>query len=317
MRKHIYNIVIVFIISFLSNYPIKAQQEAQFSNFVANAVFYNPAVVGGKDCLELKSGYRNQWIGIEGAPRSTFLSFSTSLINPSQLFSGSHIGLGGYFQDESFGSFKKTTFNLSYSYSFMISPKVTFAYGVHAGIQQLGIDAGSVQLFQRNDPIIDGSRKVLLIPDGGIGCFLENDDWYVGYSLKNMIMNNWQNLILSENSQLNIHHFLMSGKRFYGKKLNFVPNLLIKHAGRSIPAADINLNFEYKNLLNFGVSYRNFDAVSALFHLNILDHVNLYYAYDITTSNIQKMGSNTHEFIISYRNCPNRVKGPSSCPLFY
>ena len=109
----------------------------------------------------------------------------------------------------------------------------------------------------------------------------------------------------------------MSGKRFYGKKLNFVPNLLIKHAGKSIPAADINLNFEYKNLLNFGVSYRNFDAVSALFHLNILDHVNLYYAYDITTSNIQKMGSNTHEFIISYRNCPNRVKGPSSCPLFY
>ena len=80
---------------------------------------------------------------------------------------------------------------------------------------------------------------------------------------------------------------------------------------------EFNLNFEYKNLLNFGVSYRNFDAVSALFHLNILDHVNLYYAYDITTSNIQKMGSNTHEFIISYRNCPNRVKGPSSCPLFY
>ena len=130
-------------------------------------------------------------------------------------------------------------------------------------------------------------------------------------------MNNWQNLILSEGSHLNMHHFLMTGKRFYGEKLNFVPNLLMKHVGGSVPAADINLNFEYKNLLNFGFSYRNFDAVSALFHLNILDHVNLYYAYDITTSNIQKMGSNTHEFIISYKNCPNRIKGPSSCPLFY
>ena len=164
------------MISLLCNYSTKAQQEAQFSNFVANAVFYNPAVVGGKDCLELKSGYRNQWIGIEGAPRSTFLSFSTSLINPTQLFSTSHTGLGGYFQDESFGSFKKTTFNLSYSYSFMIKPKVTFAFGVHAGMQQLGIDAGSIHLFQRNDPIIDGSRKIVLVPDGGIGCFLENDD---------------------------------------------------------------------------------------------------------------------------------------------
>ena len=78
MRKCIHNIVFALMISLLCNYSTKAQQEAQFSNFVANAVFYNPAVVGGKDCLELKSGYRNQWIGIEGAPRSTFLSFSTS-----------------------------------------------------------------------------------------------------------------------------------------------------------------------------------------------------------------------------------------------
>ena len=310
-------IVFSLTVGIVCNNSITAQQEAQFSNFVANAIFYNPAVVGGKDCLELKSGYRNQWIGIDGAPRTTFLSFSTSVINPTRLFSESHIGLGGYFQDESFGSFKKTTFNLSYSYSFLIKPKVTFAFGIHAGIQQLGIDAGSIHLFQRNDPILDGSGKIVLVPDWGVGCFFENDDWYVGYSLKNMVMNNWQNLIISEDSRLNIHHFLMTGKRFYGKKLNFVPNLIVKHAGRSIPAADINFNFEYKNLLNVGVSYRNFDAFSALFHLNILDHINLYYAYDITTSNIQKMGSNTHEFIVSYKNCPNRIKGPSTCPLFY
>ena len=310
-------IVFSLTVGIVYNNSITAQQEAQFSNFVANAIFYNPAVVGGKDCLELKSGYRNQWIGIDGAPSTTFLSFSTSVINPTRLFSESHIGLGGYFQDESFGSFKKTTFNLSYSYSFLIKPKVTFAFGIHAGIQQLGIDAGSIHLFQRNDPILDGSGKIVLVPDGGVGCFFENDNWYVGYSLKNMVMNNWQNLIISEDSRLNIHHFLMTGKRFYGKKLNFVPNLIVKHAGRSIPAADINFNFEYKNLLNVGVSYRNFDAFSALFHLNILDHINLYYAYDITTSNIQKMGSNTHEFIVSYKNCPNRIKGPSTCPLFY
>ena len=310
-------IVFSLTVGIVCNNSITAQQEAQFSNFVANAIFYNPAVVGGKDCLELKSGYRNQWIGIDGAPSTTFLSFSTSVINPTRLFSESHIGLGGYFQDESFGSFKKTTFNLSYSYSFLIKPKVTFAFGIHAGIQQLGIDAGSIHLFQRNDPILDGSGKIVLVPDGGVGCFFENDNWYVGYGLKNMVMNNWQNLIISEDSRLNIHHFLMTGKRFYGKKLNFVPNLIVKHAGRSIPAADINFNFEYKNLLNVGVSYRNFDAFSALFHLNILDHINLYYAYDITTSNIQKMGSNTHEFIVSYKNCPNRIKGPSTCPLFY
>ncbi len=317
MKKIMYSIILSFFITSVYKIDVRAQQESQFSNFVANAIFYNPAIVGGQDCLELKSGHRNQWLGVEGAPRSTFLSFSTSLINPSQLFSDSHIGLGGYFQDESFGSLNKTSFSLSYSYSFMIKPKLTFAFGVSAGLQQLGLDAGSVTLFQNNDPIIDGSRKIVLAPDGGLGCFLENDNWFAGYSLKNMIMNNWENLILSEGSKLHMHHFLMAGKRFYGKKLNFIPSLLLKYVGSSIPASDINLNFEYKNLLNFGVSYRNMDAFSALFHVNILDHINLYYAYDITTSKIQQIGSNTHELIISYKNCPNRIKGPSSCPLFY
>ena len=111
-------------------------------------------------------------------------------------------------------------------------------------------------------------------------------------------MNNWQNLILSEDSYLNIHHFIIAGKRYYGKKLNFVPNFLVKHVVGSVPAADINFNFEYKNLLNFGVSYRNFDAFSALFHLNILDHLNLYYAYDITTSRFKKWFEHTHFYLL-------------------
>ena len=59
-----------------------------------------------------------------------------------------------------------------------------------------------------------------------------------------MMMNNWENLIVSNQSKLQIHHFLMAGKRFYGEKINLIPNVLFKYSNNSIPSADINLNME-------------------------------------------------------------------------
>ena len=94
---------------------VNAQQVTQFTHFVANAAFYNPAIVGGQDCMLIKSGHRNQWVGFEGAPRSTFLSVSSSLKSPNSFNNSTHVGVGGYFQNETHGSFKKTTFNASYA----------------------------------------------------------------------------------------------------------------------------------------------------------------------------------------------------------
>ena len=296
---------------------VNGQQVTQFTHFVANAAFYNPAIVGGQDCMLIKSGHRNQWVGFEGAPRSTFLSVSSSLKSPNSFNNSTHVGVGGYFQNETHGSFKKTTFNASYAYSFLITQKSSLAFGAYLGVQQLAIDAGTINLFQSNDPIINGTQKILLIPDAGAGLFIKNKDWYVGYSLKNMMMNNWENLIESNQSKLQIHHFLMAGKRFYGEKINLIPNVLFKYSNNSIPSADINLNMEFAKVVNFGVSWRNMDALSTLFRINILDRFHIYYAYDVTTSKIQLSSNNTHEFIIGFKSCPGQNKSNPICPLFY
>ena len=66
----------------------------------------------------------------------------------------------------------------------LITQKSTLAFGAYLGVQQLAIDAGTINLFQSNDPIINGTQKILLIPDAGAGLFIKNKDWYVGYSLK-------------------------------------------------------------------------------------------------------------------------------------
>ena len=294
-----------------------SQQITQYSNFVANSFFYNPAVVGGHDCLVVKSGHRNQWTGFEGSPKSTFLSLSTSVHNSKKFHPGTFVGLGGYFQTETFGAFKKSTLNFAYAYTTPINEKTTVAFGAYLGLQQLGIDASLINMHDGFDPLILGSSEVFLIPDLGAGAFIEREKSYLGYSIKQITANNWSKLVESSLSKNQWHHLIMGGKRFDKNKINVVPNFLFKYVKGSLPSVDLNLNLEFSDVFNVGCSWRNTDAIVLTTHFKVLDHLHFYYAYDITTSNINSASNNTHELIIGYKHCPKSFKKDPVSPIFY
>ncbi|WAC40914.1 PorP/SprF family type IX secretion system membrane protein [Pedobacter sp. SL55] len=52
----------------------RAQQDAQYSQYMFNGIYINPAYAGYKEELNLHSFYRNQWTGIKGAPKSASLA---------------------------------------------------------------------------------------------------------------------------------------------------------------------------------------------------------------------------------------------------
>ena len=51
-----------------------AQQIAQYTQYVFNHFSVNPAVAGSKDCLDVRLGFRKQWIGFPGAPTTGWAS---------------------------------------------------------------------------------------------------------------------------------------------------------------------------------------------------------------------------------------------------
>ncbi|MEC8602865.1 MAG: type IX secretion system membrane protein PorP/SprF, partial [Bacteroidota bacterium] len=86
-----------FYIVFLFGYCISfAQQVPQYSNFLNNYFALNPALAGSNQCLNVKIGYRNQWVGFSGAPKTTFASFSSELKHKKIQTLRSKHGIGGY-----------------------------------------------------------------------------------------------------------------------------------------------------------------------------------------------------------------------------
>ena len=64
-----------------------AQQQTTYSQFYINEIIYNPAVSGSKPYNPLVIQTRQQWLGFEGAPFSTNISYH-KLLNDNSAIGG-------------------------------------------------------------------------------------------------------------------------------------------------------------------------------------------------------------------------------------
>ena len=129
-----------------------AQQVVQYSNYLENSFYLNPAVSHHLN-NSLNILYRNQWVGFEGAPKTTFLSYQSCLSKLKDVKSYSFSNVGGFIQNEKIGAFRSFKLNFSYSYSFLLNSKWRMSFGSFIGLKQLGLDVTEMSLFDSNDPI--------------------------------------------------------------------------------------------------------------------------------------------------------------------
>ena len=292
------------------------QQTVQYSNYLTNYFALNPALAGMNECLNIKLGYRNQWTGFEGAPKTTFATVSTELKHKKIQTLRTKHGVGLLVENDEMGPFSRSTIYLSYAYHFQVGRAVTASVGVFGGLTQLGIDATQIQLADIDDPLINGTGRVYLVPDVSPGLFLNHDDWFAGYSIRQIMLNKWTRLVGSDKARNRFHHYWVGGKRFKLDNFNLVPSFLVKFVGFSKPAIDINLTAELSKKFDFGVSWRNSDAIIAMLNFKFLKFFSFGYSFDMTTSKINVASSNTHEFILGLSACPFNNKSTYICPVF-
>jgi len=71
--------VLLPLLLLLAVVPVRAQQQAQYSQYMNNNYILNPGATGVEDYIDVKLSYRTQWTGLEGAPKTYYASASSSL----------------------------------------------------------------------------------------------------------------------------------------------------------------------------------------------------------------------------------------------
>ena len=77
-----------------------AQQERQNTQFMQYKLGYNPAYAGSQATPCLTAIYRQQWIGLDGAPETQILSFNMPILNQ-------RIGIGANLERNAIGHFEE------------------------------------------------------------------------------------------------------------------------------------------------------------------------------------------------------------------
>ena len=121
MRK----ILVIFSI-FLSVSSF-AQQEPLLTQYYVNDMAINPAISGSKSYNSLTMLTRQQWLGFEGAPLSTNISYHGALNNRS--------AMGGYLMFDKATPALQANLHLNYAYHVPLNyDKVNLSFGVKAGL---------------------------------------------------------------------------------------------------------------------------------------------------------------------------------------
>jgi len=302
---------------FLLTTTTQAQQISQYTQYVFNHFSVNPAVAGSKDCIDVRLGFRRQWVGFPGSPITGWATVQGTIRAKGKPFNKNRHGLGVNMEADQTGPLGYTHFYLAYAYHIQMARDYFMSLGLFAGVTQEKLNTGDIQVFDNNDPSLASNGSVIVYPEIAPGIWLYNKTSWAGLSVFQVVGNRIKGF--GADSRLTRHYLLSAGRRFrMSRQFSVLPSMLMKISPGSPLAFDVNVMLEYRKRVGLGMSYRNQDAVAFMLKVPFLRFFTLGYSYDITTSRLRLGSSNTHEIILGIYPCSalDPAKAIVRCPVF-
>ncbi len=282
------------------------QQRPIFSQYMFNGLVLNPAYAGNQPQLNISLLHRDQWVNVEGAPKTSSLIAHSAIKNRP-------VGVGMLVSRDKIGVHDDYSIYASYAYKLNIGVG-TLSLGLQAGFNYMFSDFSRLTTYNPDDPLFYGT-VTRFSPNFGTGAFFSNKTTYAGISIPYLINNKIYDKedFISEAREAR-YYFITGGHVFHlSPFLRIKPSGLIRVQEGQPIGMDLNVNVFLDDVLNVGTSYRSGDAVILLFEMMINKNLSFGYAYDHTLSRIRQYTDGTHEFMLTYR----RSLGKGPCHAYF
>lgn len=304
--------ITLFIFTSVSLFA-KAQQIPQYSQWFWHQQSINPAHSGIKPCVEVKTLYRTQWLGLDGAPNSGVFTLSVPLYAKRKKFLSARQGLGVKAERDQIGPFTGNRFSVSYAGHFNFSMDTRLSIGISAGIQQWNFNKEKSTTLVA-DPVV-GQSNSMVAPDASLGFWWNGKNYYLGFAMSQLTRSNWQDI--SSDSRFKFHPMLNGGYRWVVQEgITLLPSAIMRLPPKGPVSIDLNMMVDFRNKFGVGLGYRNTDAVMAFVNLKFKEQFSIGYSFDYVLSSIGRNEYFTHEISLSFSSCKSRETKKTSCPLF-
>ncbi|QJB32568.1 type IX secretion system membrane protein PorP/SprF [Chitinophaga oryzae] len=288
---------ILLLVSLLSGNSLFAQQDAMFTQYMFNPLAINPAYAGSRNVISLTALHRNQWAGLQGAPKTTAFSADIPTWN-------NKLGLGILAFNDEIGVTKSTGFYGIYTYRIRFSDEGTLAIGLQFGATNYKAALSTVALRDAGDMVYSENINSLL-PSFGAGIYYNTDKYYVGLSAPNLVRSFLRKDKFQYYSEVAArkfaHMFLMAGCVFdVNTDIKLKPSFLVKYVKGTPVQADINAQLWLKDVVSVGGSVRSDKSGAMLLEVQCSPQIRIGYSYDISNKALAAYNRGSHEIMLRY-----------------
>ena len=306
MRK-----IIIFTIVLLAGcFMAKAQQDAQFSQYMFNGIYINPAYAGYREQLNVQGFFRTQWTGVTGAPQTESATIDAIANN-------NKVGLAFHVSNDKLGAQSNLAAYGNYAYRLQMNQdgSARLALGLGVGVEQLGID-GSKLHPDDPEPYQPVGMQSTVVLDARVGAYYSDNRFYAGLSADNLIAQFYKVSSASFIPQPKPHYYLTAGMLIpLSELVQLKPSFLIKDDRAGPTSLDLTTFFIIGNLW-IGGSYRTgitlydkpylpegvsqINSFVAAVQVFAIKNFRIGYAYDMSLGALQGYSGGSHELSIGY-----------------
>lgn len=298
-----------------------AQQETMYTHYMYNVMAVNPAYAGYEKKMTTTLLHRSQWASIPGSPNSQTFSIEAPL--------GKNVGGGMSFVNTYIGPVRNIAIKGYYSYTLRSEEKLRVTFGLKAGVNMLQIGLRDLALVNPDDPAFMNDIHRAFMPNFGFGVFAHTDNYYMGFSVPDLIQHDYLNNTIFSSSDLTF-----DSKKYYliaGASYPLSDKIIIKPSGfmsmskmeadsaRLSVEADITALFIFDNKYAGGIMIRSGNAIAFLVGIVLNNELEFGYSFDLLHSNpTARFNGGSHEIVLKYnfKYRPNNIRGPLPCTTF-
>jgi len=304
MKKYCFLALIVLL-----TVPTFAQQVVQYSQYMFNGLYINPAYAGYRGPVNFHTYYRSQWTGMPDGPSTLALAADMRAANDN-------VGLGLNLMSDRVGLEKRVYAYANYAYRLRVGwdPEDRLAFGLGLGFIHSGFDNASARTQDPESINIENS----FLPDARFGVYYSTNTFFAGVGVDNLI----SQLIFNDNSGSTrippVTQYYISGGGIVplASDILLKPSVLIKNANNAASRAwtsDLNAAIIFAEQFTFGLSYRTAlskgkklseslkrpNSIIALAEFGV-SQFRIGYSFDYALNRINNQVGGTHEISLGY-----------------
>ena len=229
----------VILVMLVLGLSARAQHLPIYSQYLFNGMAINPAYTGSRDALSATVGYRNQWVGFDGAP-------VTQTFNIHAPLKKKNVALGLCAYNDKIGVSRETGLFGNYAYRLRLG-NGRLQMGLSGGMAMANSEWANVNAIDPGDNVFAANSPTFLLPNFGTGAYYYTDRFYAGVSVPRILSfgkNLEQGKVNTKFDGSNVNMMATTGAQIQlTPTWQFYPSVLLKTlSGRTIQA-DANFTF--------------------------------------------------------------------------